>query len=473
MKIFLSITFFFIFLTAQSNNNSAPKSQLDPFKAYNYCKQLSSKEFAGRLTGHEGYTKAAQWAADKFKEWGLLPASKQFGYLQPYPSPYTIIEDADMKLYTGANKQEIQLQKPKDYLPVLFADNCDITTGIVFVGWGISAAESGYDDYAGVDVKGKFVMCFRGTPDNDKKYQYYDEHRTRMQTAKEKGAVGLIYIYDDPIAMPNGDWISEFSPVILDDNTADKILKEHHFTSAELRKKLLADKKTLSFITSSSVSLKIKSSHFKDATGYNVVGYIEGSDPVLKNECLVYGAHFDFCGEHMGLFYPGSNDNGSGSAVVIRLAEMFSELKIKPKRSVAFVLFGGEEMGLMGSRYYTDNMPAKLNKVDAMINFDMVGHGDKAWCSLSENPAAFKDALLNADKNLNILAGTGVIKNIGVRSSDFAPFFLKGSTVASFSSNGPHQFYHLLGDNIYRINPDILNDIANLSFNFGSKWADR
>jgi Zn-dependent M28 family amino/carboxypeptidase len=221
------------------------------------------------------------------------------------------------------------------------------------------------------------------------------------------------------------------------------------------------------------VDFEIKSTHFPDSEGYNVVGYVQGSDPSLNKECLVFGGHFDHCGQHMGMIFPGANDNASGSAVVMEIAEAFSKLAEKPKRSVVFVLFGGEEMGLQGSSYFADHLPDAFDKVDSMFNFDMVGEGDGARCAVAGKPDELRQALQDADQSLHILKGVSVVKSVGVRSSDYAPFFQKGAACVSFFSNGPHLHYHLPGDTIYRINPDIMADIAKLAFLSGYSWANR
>jgi Zn-dependent M28 family amino/carboxypeptidase len=217
----------------------------------------------------------------------------------------------------------------------------------------------------------------------------------------------------------------------------------------------------------------VESRHFPEGTGYNVVGYVKGSDPDLSKECLVIGGHFDHCGEHMGLLFPGANDNASGSAVVMEIGEAFSRLKKKPKRSVVFVLFGGEEMGLQGSTYFSNHIPSQFEKADSMFNFDMVGEGEGVGCGLSPEPKELKTALENADKHVNILRRTRLFRGVGVRGSDYAPFYQKGIPCISFASNGPHLHYHLSGDTIYRINPDIMADTAKLAFLAAFSWADR
>jgi len=458
-------------------------SSIQPLESYYYCKTIASKEFAGRLTGHEGYSAAAKWAAKKFKEWGLKPLSQREGYLQAYPSPYTLVDQAELTLLLPEEKsdpnkepvfKETKLEAGKDFLPLLFSDSGDNAAELVFGGWGISAPELGYDDYAGLDVKGKFILCFRGTPDEaDKRYENYDQHRTRMKKAKERGALGLFYIAPEVASNPNGDWIQGFTPATITEKISDQILKEKGANSADLKKVLQTYKRPISFPLHSKVHFKVASRHFTNGIGYNIVGYVEGSDSNFRKECLVVGGHFDHTGLHLGFLFPGADDNASGSAVVMEIAEAFSKLNKQPRRSVVFALFGGEEMGLQGSTYFVDHIPSQFSKVDSMFNFDMVGEGDASGCVFTANAPEFKKALEDADQYVHTLRFTGTISGVGVRSSDYAPFFLKGAACMSFHSNGPHLFYHLPGDTIYRINPDIMADIARLAFLSGYNWANR
>lgn len=455
---------------------------IDPLLAYQLTRTMASEEFAGRLTGHEGYTRAARWAAAKFKEWGLKPIDSRNGYLQPYPSPHTVIDQASMTLHlpgkAGSEGQPqyeiVELKPEKDFLPLLYSDSGDHTAGLVFAGWGISAPELNYDDYAGVEVKGRFVLCFRGTPDPARReFQSHDEHRTRMKMARDKGALGLIYIYPEAQANPNGDWLPGFMPGMITEKTADLIFKEINSTTADLKKALQTFKRPISFDLKARLSYRVSSRHFPDSTGYNIAGWVEGSDPKLRKELIIIGGHFDHCGRHLGLLFPGADDNASGSAVVMALARAFASLNPKPKRSVMFVLFGGEELGLQGSTHFADHLPAGFDRVVAMFNFDMEGEGDGAWCGVSAEPAYLKGVIERANQEIHIIRGYGVIRNIGVRSSDFAPFFLKGIPCASLGSNGPHLAYHGTGDTIYRINPEIMGSIARVSFLSVYFLADR
>ncbi len=454
---------------------------IDPVDVYACCRKIASDEFAGRLTGHEGYTAAAQWAASKFREWGLRPVCENGGYLQAYPSPYTVVDRAEMILHlarTGADGtrscRDTVLAAGMDFIPQLYTDSGRHEAGLVFAGWGISAPDLGWDDYAGIDVEGRFVVCFRGTPEREGyEFEPYDEHRKRMETARAKGAVGLLYIYPEPIANPNGDWLEGFTPAIISEKAADLFLAERQSTCTDLREDLSGSKCPISFELDATISYDVASRHFPKGTGWNIAGYIEGSSPDSRDECIVVGGHFDHCGLHMGMLFAGANDNASGSATVMEIAEAFSILKRPPKRSVMFVLFGGEEKGLEGSRYFAGNVPGGFDRVDAMFNFDMTGEGEGTNCGYTSDPPALLEVLKDADMNIGTLRRTWRIDHIGVRSSDFAPFYLKGAACVAFFSNGPHLHYHETGDTIYRINPEIMADIARLGFLAAYKWADR
>jgi hypothetical protein len=367
----------------------------------------------------------------------------------------------------------MKLVPEKDFLPLLYSDSGDRTAAAVFAGWGISAPDLNYDDYAGIDVKDKYVLCFRGTPDNDPKYQFYDEHRTRMKTARDKGALGIVYIYSEIAANPNGDWLAGFTPAMISEKVMDAILKETSSTAADLRKALTTYRRPISFPLQARLRLAVASRHFPDGVGYDIAAYVEGSDPKLRRECVVVGGHFDHCGRHMGLLFGGADDNASGSATVMETARAFAGLARRPKRSVVFVLFGGEELGLQGSTWFVGHLPPAVGKVAGMLNFDMTGEGDGLWGAAPAEPDGFRKAIEAADKSVGVLRGLGVIRGVGVRGSDFAPFFLNGIPAAGFGSNGPHIAYHQTGDTIYRINPEIMADAARLAFLAAYAWADK
>ncbi len=443
---------------------------VDGRAAYENCRTLAAERFEGRLSGSPGYAAAARWAALKFEDWGLEAPSG--GFLQPYSSPYTLVDKAEMSISVAG--KETKLQAGKDFLPLLFSAAGSVSGTVVFAGWGISAPELGYDDYAGVDVRGKFVLCFRGTPDgDDKRFQHYDEHRVRMRAARDKGALGLIYIYPEVQANPNGEFLENFLPAMISEAAADLLLEPRKVKALELKKDLQTYGVPITFASDARIDFQVDARHFAEGIGYNVVAYLQGSDPRLRDEYVILGAHLDGCGRHLGILFAGADDNASGSALVMELARSFSVARIRPRRSILFVLFGGEEMGLLGAGYFAQHLPAPIKKISAMFNFDMEGEGDRAYVQFSREPGSLKEDIERADASVQVIEGSSFFKGVGVRSSDFAPFYLQGIPCAAFYANGPHVHYHDGGDTIFRINPDILGAIGRLAFLGTWFWAER
>ncbi|MDR2561850.1 MAG: M20/M25/M40 family metallo-hydrolase [Holophagales bacterium] len=423
--------------------------------------RLSEKDMAGRLTGQPGFTVAASWTLSQFKALGLK------GQLQQYIQPHSVLDGG--KMLASVKEEKLEAEILKDFFPLLFSDSGQASGGSVFVGWGIHAPELGYDDYAGIDAKGKFVVCFRGTPDNDTKWVYHDEHRTRMKVASQKGALGLIYVYPSVIAHPNGDLIPDFFASMISDAYFDKLLAiEEGTTSQELQKQLRETKKPASLNLNAHFDISVKARHFPKAQGYNAVAWLDGSDPELKSECVVIGAHLDGVGDHLGLRFPAAEDNASGSAVVLEIAKAFAKNGKRPKSSVVFALFGSEEQGGQGSAHFVANLPPQFKKMAAFINFDMVGIGTKLNIGMNNQMEQYRELLDSCDDSLSVLGNIRPIRAIGVRSGDIVPFFNKGVPLVSLSSNGPRppDLYHLPGDTPNLVQADLMEKISKLMFRF-------
>jgi len=467
-------------LSAAAVDLRKAEAAISSLELYQWVKTLSDKPFAGRLSGHPGYTAAANWAAAKMKEFGLKPIDAKNGYLQPFPSPVTVIESGGLQadLWKIEQGKEVPAgtltaEAMTDFFPLVFSDSAEVTADLVFCGWGINAPDLGYDDFAGVDVKGKYVVCFRGTPDRDRRWQYHDEHRTRMKVAMSKGAKGLVYIYPEINVHPNGDLTPNFTPMMISDAFADKILAAQKFTCAQLKRDLQIYKKPLSFPIQARFRYKVKTRHDAKAVTYNIAGWIEGSDPKLRNEAVILGGHFDGVGEHMGFFCPGANDNASGSAILLGVAKALGKLPARPKRSIMVVLFAAEEKGMLGSDYFAKNLPAPLTKMIAMFNFDMAGAGDRVSAAVSPAPADLKATLLAADESSKLIEGTWPMGPPGVRGGDVTAFYNMGVPCLYFMTNGPFPEYHRTGDSIYRVNPDIMGELARLTLRAAVLYADR
>ncbi len=422
--------------------------------------ELASEKYEGRLSGTTGFDLAADYVANIFKEYKISPI---LNYKQSFPLNYTKTYEASLELFFN-NNTSLKCQYYRDFAPMSFCGSGNLESEIVFAGYGISAPEYGYDDFKDIDVKGKVVMIIKGCPKakNGEDWSKYDSHRFRTKNTREHGASGLIYVYtDEPGANPNGDFIKDFPIVEFRKSLADSIFSNYNLNTNNL-KVLLNQRKNISFKLDIKCKLGVKSENF-DSKGYNVIGYIEGSDSLLKNEFIVIGAHLDHCGK-WPILISGADDNASGSATVIEIAKCLSLLPEKPKRSIAFILFGGEEMGMLGSDYFIKNIPKKMTKINYMINLDMIGVGPDMFVKRLHNYKNIEDLFIKSKDIFSLKCGIEGSKEdaISYGGDDF--YFLQNNipSITFFSTGGKRNGYHTPGDNIYWITPKIMEDIAKI-----------
>lgn len=449
---------------------------------FEYVKELTSEKYTGRLTGTEGYNLAAEWVISRLKEWGVEPAGDGGSYLQAFPNPYTLILDrgeVSLHLEVGkpGSRNKATVKKfylyEDEYFPGGTSDSGEITAEVVYVGYGITAPELGYDDYRGVDVRGKIVLMENEvpfSPDRDpetfKKWRPYSFHQYKLQNAVAHGARGMLYFYG-PICNPNNDFIKGFIYSHVGRTVVDDIFAGTGRIYQETVEKIRTTLKPQSFPTGKIFTIKNKTEHRPEGVGYNVLGKISGVDPDLKDEVIIIGGHLD----HLGLFpdlMPGANDNASGVAVMLGVAEAIMKCEIKPKRTILLAFFGAEEQGVRGSEYYVQNPIFPLEKTVGLINLDGVGSGDRIFALAGKNfpwlYAPFEKA--NA-RYLHRELGTNFWANLTRPRLDAARFMDRNIPALSFSTSGlklPFPTYHNTRDNISLINPEILEDMARLTF---------
>jgi hypothetical protein len=471
----VAVALFVCGLDAGQSVDSRLQKGWDTIKAedtYAMVQKMASAEFGGRFTGSPKYTAAARWAASRFEAMGLRPLGTKDGYLQPFPSPTGSVEQAKLEVIRADTRTTAAI--PRQFMPMIFSGEGTVRAETVFVGWGIHAPDLGYDDYDGVEVKGKLVLCFRGTPDADAKWIPHDAHRTRMKTAHDLGARGLVYIYPEVIVNNNSDLIPGFYQALISEELADQVLRDAGTSVAALKQRLRETKRPASMPLNATFDMAVKTKYVARSTAYNIVGYVEGSDPALSHELVVVGGHFDGVGEHIGMLFPGADDNASGSAVVMEVAKAFAANGTRPKRSVMFALFAGEEMGSSGADYFVAHVPAGM-KVAAFLNYDMEGVGDRMNASLSPWLLDRRGLIDQADAGLGIVGRVGEMRGIGNRSGDVAPFFAKGIPIASVMSNGkrPAFSYHQPADSLEIVQPQLMADIARLTYRWAFLLADQ
>ncbi len=468
--IFFILIISFLWLISGISGESEFITHLDDtIKAtemYTLVDTLASPQYEGRLTGSEGFHRAVKMTVDYFKQYGIQPIEDNDNYTQLYPVSYTKVYDSKLTVHLKNKKgkeEVLECQYFKDYYPMNFSGSGNASGQIVFAGFGITAPEFEYDDYIGVNVKGKIVMVIRGVPKEQRgeDWSAYNDHRFRTKNAMKHGAAGLLYIYSAR-GNPNGAYLEGFPMLSIEESLADRILEKYQKTVKSLTENLKQRRRS-SFVTDETAELMVKSENFQ-GNGANVLAYIPGSDELLRNEFIVVGAHLDHCGMWPQLT-PGADDNASGSAAVLTIARALATSKYKPKRSVLFILFGGEEMGLLGSTYFVSNLPEKIKKINFVFNMDMVGEGPDVFILRLQNYPEMEKIIMETPRKLNLnchITGNKVtVKERG--GSDHAPFVEKRiPAVSVFSGGAKHMGYHKADDTIYWITPKIMESIAKI-----------
>ncbi|MBW2998076.1 M28 family peptidase [Candidatus Woesearchaeota archaeon] len=404
LLVFIGICIsFFTSVAQESTQNAIDVSKNIQYSEFSkHLEYLSSDELKGRDTGSEGYAQAADYVGNELKELGMLPFGDDNTYFQKIPLNKRYLIKSSLKVEAQLNGEKVEGIYGENISLVFNPSYDEVNTEqeLVFVGYGNVFPEDNINDYKDVDVKGKTVIVVLGAPKGMDNKLAIDPF-LKITNAVKNGASGII------LFLPNSKLIQGFvfkqlhgylsAPMItLDDTSTAKSVFDFNMQIAGLTKKeLIKDifklnglnlKKELKKIkkgNSASISLASKihcSYNIKQEkiSCKNVVALLPGSDPTLKNEYLVMGAHLD----HLGIgaevkgdsIYNGMWDNASGSAAIISMAKAYTELENKPNRSVVFVCYTGEEKGLLGSNYYANNNNIEDGKIIANLNIDMLGN---------------------------------------------------------------------------------------------------
>jgi hypothetical protein len=442
-----------------------------------YVRELCAEKYAGRLTGTRGYDDAAAWVAGRLASWGLQPGGENGTYFQEFPNPYTLVlPGAELSLQAAAPNGSMGKTSYKiedDFFPGSTSGSGEVSAEVVYVGYGITAPELGFDEYAGLDVKGKIVLVEVEVPvDPDKKpgeftkWRPYSFHQYKMGNARAHGAAGVLYNY--PIVNPNCAYIADLVWTAVGDKVVSDIFQSSGRDHDQVVKAIWKKRRPQSFATGRIASLKNVTEHHAEGIGGNVIAFLPGSDPVLKNEAVIVAAHLD----HLGLnpsTMPGANDNASGVAVVMAVAEALLKSGLRPQRAVAFVFFGAEEQGVKGSEYYLAHVPPPLKRMKALVNLDGVGRGKKIYALAAKNyPSLWKFF----DQANGALLGAAVEKeyfhNRARPRLDAARFMWAGVPTVSFSAGDaqdlPYPTYHTRHDAPDILTPGIMVDLGKLIF---------
>jgi hypothetical protein len=453
-----------------NSQNATGLSEINKEDLIKNVRLLSSADFDGRLPGSEGYNKAAQLAADKFYELGLWAAGDE-QYFQNFNVEYNKI-DTPVVFKTIVDSKTVDYKLGKDFVLRGFTGSNNLTLPVVFCGYGISRPDLHYDDYAGINVKNKIVMVFKQNPKwkNDDKDWGTNYPREKSIVAKNHGAKGILFLSlpNDEKPQPligsvmhgEGEQTIDFPQLHISLDAANTLLSKTGFTISDCQTKIDEKKKPLSMILTTKAQIEVHASYEKNARTMNVVAMLNGKDEKLQEEYVIIGAHLDHVGSPAGLLFPGANDNASGSAAVLEIAEAFVKGGIEPKRSVIFVLFASEEQGLNGAKHFVDSWKKGYDKITAMINLDCVGYGDSIQVGNGKSsPELWKIANEIDETSFNSM----VDRTWSGGGADATPFYEKDVPCLYFVTTNSYDHLHLPTDEVSTLNPTLYEKIVRLA----------
>jgi len=454
--------------------------KVDGKSAHSFIKYLAADRLEGRKSGLAGGEKAAEWIAQKFKEFGLEPAGDKGTYFQHFTvSFFNVDGGVALKVISPVKAREFVYRE--DYRVARYSGGGKAAGELVFVGYGISEPDKEFDEYQGIDVKGKVVLILSGAPQND--YTRWKEESTpsyKVKTAVARGAKGVLF-YPNPretdrrrryIRLDKEDYRTNFLVFSIEDRVLNFILKGTGKRLSLLQEEIDKELKPRSFPTGRKTELKARITFDPKRKTKNVLGKITGTHPELKEQVIVLGAHMDAQGVSVDKeVYNGADDNASGTAVVMEIARVMKLNDLRPKRTILFAAWAAEEQGLLGSRHYAEHAVFPVEKTVLNLNMDMVGLGDGKvrFSGYYFAPEMWKDITTTlSQQELDMV----VPNRGGPGGSDHTPFLTRGVPAFFLFSTGSHPDYHQPEDDSHLIKPEILGLTCQVVYGVTEAIAD-
>jgi len=464
--LFITAILFQLIFAQESSNPEITAAEIKEHISF-----LASDELKGRLTGSEECLLAAEYIEKEFKSAELVPFFDN-DYLQAFPFISDVELTANNKLELKTGERIIKPKLYEEFITLSFSGDTKIEGTLVFAGYGISAPDIDYDDYNGIDVTGKIVIVLREHPEMNVPHSKFDDYsslRKKAMVARDKGATAIIFVngynpYKDEDELINLSYdqagpMNDFAVINIKRSLVENLFETQDLDFKAYQSNIVDTKSPASFsFNNTKVSITTQVNEIV-VDSWNVAGYLEGNDPQLKNEYIIIGAHYDHLGmgENNSLYsgeelqiHNGADDNASGTAGVLELAEKFSAHKNELKRTIVFATFSGEEEGLLGSAYFVTNLPVSTEDVSMMINMDMIGrlNDNKSLIVYGTGTSSnFKD-LLNEFNDYDFDL---TFNDEGYGPSDHSSFYSKKIPVLFFFT-GTHEDYHKPSDDTEKIN---------------------
>ena len=438
---------------------------------------LASDSLQGRLPGSEGGMLAGDYIAGKFESYGIEPAGES-GYFQNFEVVTATVAPVELNsLSVGEEVAEINI----DFIPFSYSTNASVKADVAFAGYGfdIDLDSLNWNDYNNIDVEGKWVLVLRNDPEirnPNSLFIPFSGEKSKVITAKEKGAAGILFVAGAKVSRK--DKLADLEIDQTESNLgipafnitrefANKILADNGSTIEGLENGLVESMQANSFLINTEIE-GTSNVEFRKTETRNVVGIIEGSGPTMKSEYIVVGAHYDHLGwggtsssrdpEAHAIHY-GADDNGSGTSALLEIADKLTHADLK--RSVMVIAFGAEEIGTIGSKYFTNHPTISKEKIVAMVNLDMVGRlkDTKEITVSGVGTSTEGEQLLNQilnEKERDLVLG---VEYNGFGPSDHANFYVENIPVFFFNT-GAHEDYHTPSDVVEKINFDGLQRVT-------------
>jgi hypothetical protein len=465
----------------------------DAARLLGWVRDLSAPVMDGRASGTPGADRAAAYLESEFRRLGLRPAGDGGGYLQRFEVL------TGVRLGPGAS---IEVTAPgaaprtfaggSEFVPFTFSADGDVEGDVVFAGYGITAPPLGYDDYAGLDARGKVVLVMRGEPRasdprgpfRPPEHFHYTELRHKILNAREHGAAAVIVVENpgrqDRLTALRGttpSWgiVAISARRALADTLLGPAGQDLAALQAEIERASAPASRPVP-----GVRARIRSTLLRDrGVTANVVGIVPGTDPALAAEAVVVGAHYDHLGrgspfslapDRPDAIHPGADDNASGTAALLGVAEALVRTG-GARRSVVIAAFSGEELGLLGSAHYVDHPAVPLDRTVAMVNLDSVGRlrDGRLHVMGVDTGQGLRPLVEQAAQGL---AAPLTLRGDGVGPSDHTAFLNRERPVVFFFT-GAHGDYHRPSDTWDKIDADGLRTVTTVAYRVTRALADR
>ena len=485
---------------------------------------LASPLLKGRMNGSAEIEIAAKYIAVQARLIGLKPGNGD-SYLQPYTVVEKLIDPEKTRVTIIRGNDSTRITQPMFQLLPQGPADFTIDGEVVFAGYGLRNDKYDYNDFNGITAEGKILLIMNQGPSSEdgKEFIFEGQDWSSFQNVEAKlstliysRAKGILVVMDPKSGFKSFDeqypgisaqlsstlTLSGEKPVFFDFPgmpriifihrvVADKLLEDTGYSLEELQRKIDAERKPHSFIISDrTISIK-EVSMTREKVLHNVVALCEGRDNTLKNEFIVYSGHYDHIGEQGGSVNPGADDDASGCAALLSIAEAFQNLDQKPLRSVLFLWASGEEIGLYGSKSYVKNPVVPLKNTVANLNMDMIGREKSAADSTDDTPMTGPETVFvitgnqsrelisiadEIDKKSRLdfdysLSGRNHPLQLFRRSDHFN--FVKNDIPVLFFTTGLHSDYHSAGDVIEKLNFRKMELITKTMYEIGFTIANK